>query len=66
MTWWKILLSMAIPAIEAAGIAKENEDANDSGTDDLIGQTLVYIAQLAKWVMAGGVGAKPVTPVGLK
>jgi hypothetical protein len=46
MKWWKILANMAIPAIHGAGEAKRAEDANDTGTDDAIGISLEYAADL--------------------
>lgn len=53
MKWWKILLNMAIPAVMGAGEAKKAEDANDTGKDDAIGETLVYIGKLANALVNG-------------
>jgi hypothetical protein len=43
---WKMFAGMAVPFIRAAGVSKENEDANTTGRDDLIGMSLVYVADL--------------------
>lgn len=49
--WWKVLAGMAIPLIRMAGVQKQNEDANTSGKDDLIGTSLVYAADLLDWIV---------------
>lgn len=46
MFGWKMWTQMAIPALRNAGLAKKNEDANNTGKDDIIGSTLVYVADL--------------------
>ncbi len=38
---WRMILSMILPMIEAAGQAKVNEDDNETGKDDLIGQGIL-------------------------
>jgi len=57
---------MAAGMLESAGISKTNEDENDTGTDDLIGEGLIYAARLIKWLVSGAKGTKPVVPEGLK
>ncbi len=51
--WWKVIARMAIPLVRAAGMAKENEDANTTGQDDLIGISLVYAADLLQSLIDG-------------
>ncbi len=53
MQWWKYAVRMVIPLIRAAGIAKENEDPNTTGQDDLIGISLVYAADLLQSLVDG-------------
>lgn len=43
---WKFFVKMAIPMIENAGEMYIGKDDNDTGRDDLIGQSLVYVAKL--------------------
>jgi hypothetical protein len=50
---WRYFLKMAIPAVEMAGEAYINQDDNDTGQDDLIGRTLLYIVVLIKAVLSG-------------
>jgi hypothetical protein len=64
--WWKVLVGMVIPIVEAAGEAKKAEDDNDTGTDDVIGEGLIYLGHLAQWLKDGGVGNKPTVPSSLK
>ncbi|HRH40416.1 MAG TPA: hypothetical protein PKY82_02140 [Pyrinomonadaceae bacterium] len=49
---WKMWVSMAIPAIRNAGISKKNEDANNTGRDDIIGSSLIYIADLLEAILS--------------
>ena len=64
--WWKIVLGMAVPLVRGAGLAKENEDANNTGQDDLIGIALVFMADLGQWALDGGIGKPPTVPQVLK
>lgn len=50
---------MAIGVLESAGIAKENEDENDTGVDDVIGGGLRYAAKFLRWLIAGAKGEAP-------
>jgi hypothetical protein len=50
---WKLILLMALPMLEAAGQAKVNEDENDTGKDDAIGQSMLYAAKLIKALALG-------------
>lgn len=50
---WKYFARMAIPMIESAGEAKQAEDENSTGRDDLIGISLVYAAQLLQAIVSG-------------
>lgn len=43
---------MAAPLIQSAGIAKENEDANHTGKDDLIGFALVSLSELITAILS--------------
>jgi hypothetical protein len=64
MKWWKIIAQMAIPIIRQAGIAKEQEDANDTGKDDLEGVSLVYAADLLNALVNGT--SPPKAPAALR
>jgi hypothetical protein len=44
--YWKILINMALPLLRAAGEAKQAEDENTTGKDDLIGLAMVFAADL--------------------
>lgn len=48
---WKFFVNMAIPFIDAAGNDYINKDADDAGKDDMIGQSLVYVAKLLKAIV---------------
>lgn len=48
---WKFILTMALPLLEAAGQAKINEDDNDTGRDDAIGEGLLYAVKLLKAIV---------------
>ena len=50
---WQMFAGMAVPFIRAAGIQKENEDTNTTGKDDLIGISLVYVADLLQSLIDG-------------
>ena len=62
--WWKVIARMAIPLVRTAGVAKENEDANTTGQDDLIGLSLVYAADLLQSLIDGT--EVPKAPAALK
>lgn len=51
--WWKVLLKMALPLLRGAGEDYREQDENDTGKDDLIGYTLIYIADLGTAVLTG-------------
>lgn len=51
--WWKTILQMALPLVRAAGQAKRDEDENNTGTDDLIGYSLIYLADLGAAIISG-------------
>lgn len=53
MFGWKMLLNMLLPMLESIGQAKIDEDANDTGKDDIIGQSLLYAVKLLKAVANG-------------
>jgi hypothetical protein len=50
---WKMLLSLVLPLIEAAGQAKIDEDANDTGKDDAIGVAMIYGVKLFRAIANG-------------
>lgn len=50
---WQFILIMLLPMLEAAGQAKVNEDANDTGKDDAIGQSMLYASKLIKALATG-------------
>ena len=50
---WKMLVRMALPMIEMAGEHFIEQDENDTGKDDMIGQSLLYAAKLLKSVLSG-------------
>jgi hypothetical protein len=43
---WKFFVNLAIPFIEAAGRDYCAKDENNVGKDDIIGQSLIYVAVL--------------------
>lgn len=61
---WKLILIMALPMLEAAGHAKVNEDADDTGKDDAIGESMLYAAKLVKALALGT--ELPKVPASLK
>lgn len=61
---WQMFAGMAVPFIRAAGLAKENEDSNNTGQDDLIGMSLVYVADLLQ-ALIDGKAALPKPPASL-
>lgn len=52
MTWYKIIILSALPSIRMAGEYYKNQDADNTGKDDLIGISLVYAADLLAWVVS--------------
>lgn len=62
---WKFFATMAAGMLESAGMAKEAEDDNDTGADDILGEGLVYAAQLIKWLIGGMKGNAPTAPKGI-
>lgn len=52
-----MILGWALPMVESAGQAKIDEDSNDTGKDDLIGQALVAAAKLLKAAFSGDTAA---------
>ncbi len=63
---WKFFATMAAGMVESAGIAKVNEDENDTGADDVLGEGLIYAAKLLRWLIGGGKGNKPTVPASLQ
>lgn len=53
MFGWKMLLQMVLPMLEAVGQAKIDEDANNTGKDDIIGQSILYAIKIFKAVLDG-------------
>ena len=64
MFGWKTLIMIALPMLRMAGEAKKAEDTNDTGTDDLIGVSLVYAADLLDAILRGK--SVPKAPEALK
>jgi hypothetical protein len=62
---WKFFAQMAAGMLESAGFAKEAEDENDEGVDDLIGQGLVFGSHFLKWLLSGMKGKAPAMPTAL-
>lgn len=53
MFGWKMLLKMVLPMLESIGEAKIAEDENDTGKDDIIGQSILYAIKIFKAVLDG-------------
>lgn len=53
MFGWKMLLKMVLPMLEAIGQAKIDEDANDTGKDDITGQAILFAIKIFKAVLDG-------------
>ena len=64
MFGWKTLLNMLLPMLEAVGTAKINEDANSTGKDDLIGESLLFAVKLLRAIVNGT--DLPKAPAGLR
>jgi hypothetical protein len=50
--YWKLILNMALPLIEAAGQAKIDEDQNETGKDDIIGQAILFGVKLFRAIVS--------------
>lgn len=57
----KLILGMLITLAESQGAAMESQDDNETGSDDLIGEGLVYIGHFAQYLLDKSNG-KAVTP----
>lgn len=55
---------MALPFIRIAGEEYRDQDTNETGRDDLIGSTLIYVAALLEAVLTDG--QLPKAPAGLR
>ena len=62
---WRFFANMAIPFIEKAGRDYIGKDVDDVGKDDIIGQSLVYIAKLLSAII-NDVPTLPKAPVALR
>lgn len=63
---WKFFANLAVGFLESAGIAKVNEDPNDTGLDDITGDSLIFAAKIVRWVIAGAnPETKPKAPASL-
>jgi hypothetical protein len=52
MFGWKTLLMMVMPMLEALGWSKVNEDANDTGKDDILGQAILFGVKIFRAVLS--------------
>lgn len=59
---WKFFANLGVGFLESAGIAKVDEDENEIGLDDLIGQALLFSVKLARFALSGGKGSVPKAP----
>lgn len=53
MFGWKMLLGMLLPLLEAVGVAKVNEDENETGKDDIFGQAILFAVRMLRAILAG-------------
>jgi len=53
---WRMLLLMVMPMLEAVGTSKVNEDENDTGSDDIIGQAILFGVKIFRAVLSGNTG----------
>lgn len=53
MFGWKTLLLMVMPMLEQLGFAKVNEDENETGKDDIIGQAILFGVRIFRAVLSG-------------
>lgn len=63
---WKFFVKMAIPVIENAGEMYIGKDENQTGKDDIIGQSLLYCARLLRAIVEDKFDALPKVPSVLK
>lgn len=49
---WKWIVMSILPMLRMAGMAKRNEDDNNTGKDDLIGVSLIYAADLLEAILS--------------
>lgn len=63
---WQFFAMMAIGYMRSAGVAKQLEDANDTGSDDILGRGLVFAADFSEWLVNGMKGDAPKVPQGIK
>lgn len=54
MRSWKFFAKMAVPCIRSAGEMRKAEDPDNVGTDDVIGTSLVYVADLLESLINDG------------
>lgn len=59
---WNFFATLAAGMLESAGIAKQNEDENNTGKDDVIGDALVFAAKFLRWLATGALGKAPKMP----
>lgn len=50
---WKMWLQMLFPMLISIGQQKIDEDDNDTGTDDIIGQSILFGVKLFKAILGG-------------
>lgn len=50
---WKMLLRMVMPMLESIGQAKIDEDSNETGKDDITGQSILYAIKIFKAILDG-------------
>lgn len=53
MFGWQMLVKMALPMIEMAAQSYINKDDNETGKDDMIGQSLHYAYKILTAVIDG-------------
>ena len=58
----KLILGMLIPLAEIQGETLKNQDENTTGTDDIIGEGLVYIGHFAQYLLDKSNGKNAVAP----
>ena len=59
---WQFFAVMAAGMLESAGMAKKMEDADNVGSDDLLGDGLVYAAQFIRWLLSRRTTPAPKVP----
>ncbi len=53
---WKMLLQMVLPMLEMIGTSKINEDDNDTGKDDILGQSILFGVKIFRAILANDTG----------